>query len=523
MSAWIILPVSSVDHDCSLQLQIVQDQGTTSDSVERSLDISSEFNILFSAHNCRHECIAKGEAIMEVIVDNVAAARWQFAITTVYHFFFVPLTLGLSILVAIMQTAYLRTGDEIYKRMTKFWGKLFVINFAMGVVTGIVLEFQFGMNWSEYSRFVGDVFGAPLAIEALLAFFLESTFLGVWIFGWDKLPKKLHAASIWLVAIGSNLSALWILIANSFMQQPIGYTMRNGRAEMTDFIALMTNPHVRVQYPHVLMSGISTAAFFVLGISAYHMLKKSKDIELFRRSLRMAVVYGVIGTVMVILVGHSQAQHMVEIQPMKMAAAEALWDSEDPASFSILTIGSETERRDLLAIRIPGALSFLAYNRFSGEVKGINQLQAEYEGQYGPGSYVPPVAISYWTFRLMTGAGFVMVGLALWGLYLVVKGTVDGSRWYLRLLFLAIVLPYLANTTGWLFTEIARQPWIVFGLQKTADAVSPNVSGATILFSLVVFTLLYGLLMGADVYLLIKYAKGEAKELEEMPVLATAD
>jgi cytochrome d ubiquinol oxidase subunit I len=460
---------------------------------------------------------------MEVIVDQLAVARWQFAITTVYHFFFVPLTLGLSILVAIMETAYVRTGDETYKRMTKFWGKLFVINFAMGVVTGIVQEFQFGMNWSEYSRFVGDVFGAPLAIEALLAFFMESTFLGVWIFGWDRLPKTIHAATFWLVAIGSNLSALWILIANSFMHQPVGYTLRNGRAEMTDFIALITNPHVRVQFPHVFTSGMTTAAFFVLGISAYHLLRKGRDLELFRRSLRMALVYGVIGTVLVILIGHSQAQHMVEVQPMKMAAAEALWDSEDPASFSLFTIGNEPQRRDLLSIRIPGALSFLAYNRFSGEVQGINELQAQYEQTYGPGSYVPPIAVSYWTFRLMVGAGFVMVALALYGLYLALRDRVEGKRWFLWLLPWAIVLPYLANTTGWLFTEIARQPWIVFGLQKTADAVSPNVSGGTVLLSLAGFTLLYGVLMVADVYLLAKYARVEMSGLEEMLSPAGAD
>jgi cytochrome d ubiquinol oxidase subunit I len=460
---------------------------------------------------------------MEVIVDTVAVARWQFAATTIYHFFFVPLTLGLSILVAIMETAYVRTGDETYKRMTKFWGKLFVINFAMGVVTGIVQEFQFGMNWSEYSRFVGDIFGAPLAIEALLAFFLESTFLGIWIFGWDKLSKKAHAAAFWLVAIGSNLSALWILIANSFMQQPVGYVLRNGRAEMNDFLALITNPHVRVQFPHVFASGMTTAAFFVLGISAYHLLKNSPDRETYQRSLNAAMAFGVVGTVLVILVGHSQTQHMVEVQPMKVAAAEALWESEDPASFSLFTIGNEPERRDLLAIRIPGALSFLAYNRFDGEVKGIKDLQAEYEAQYGPGNYAPPIAISYWTFRLMVGAGFVMVALALYGLYLVLRRRVDQKRWYLRLLPFAIALPYLANTTGWLFTEIARQPWIVFGLQKTADAVSPNVAGGTVLLSLVGFTLLYGALMLADLYLLAKYARGESLDLEGIFAPEAAD
>ncbi len=444
---------------------------------------------------------------MEVTIDPLAVARWQFAATTVYHFFFVPLTLGLSILLAIMETVYVRTGDETYKRLTQFWGKLFLINFAMGVVTGIVQEFQFGMNWSEYARFVGDVFGVPLAIEALLAFFMESTFLGIWIFGWDKLSRPLHAAVMWLVAIGSNLSALWILIANSFMQEPVGYVIRDGRAEMADFFALLTNPHVWVQFPHVFASGMTTAGFFVLGISAYHLLKKSDSLDMFRRSFRIAIVYALIGTIAVILVGHSQTQHMIQVQPMKLAAAEALWESENPASFSLLTIGNEPQRRDVVAFRIPGALSFLAYNRFAGEVKGIKNLQAEYEQKYGPGNYVPPVAISYWTFRYMVGAGFLMALLGLLGLYLVLSERLERNRWYLRLLLGAIALPYIANSSGWLFTEIGRQPWIVFGLQKTADAVSPSVSGGAVLFSFVGFVLLYGALMVADGYLLVKYAK----------------
>jgi cytochrome d ubiquinol oxidase subunit I len=452
---------------------------------------------------------------MEIIVDPVAVSRWQFAITSVYHFFFVPLTLGLSILVAILETAYVRSRDETYLQMTKFWGRLFVINFVLGVVTGIVMEFQFGMNWSEYSRFVGDVFGVPLAIEALLAFFLESVFLGVWIFGWDRLSRPLHAAAIWLVAIGSNLSAFWILVANSFMQQPVGYEIVDGRAELVDFWALITNPNVRVQFPHVVTAGITTAAFFVLGISAYHLLRKSQNIEPFRRSLRIAIAYGVVGTVLVILVGHSQAQHMVQVQPMKMAAAEALWESEDPASFSLFTVGDTQAQRDLLAIKVPGALSFLAYNRFSGEVQGIKNLQARYEQEYGPGDYVPPIAISYWAFRLMTGAGFLMAALALLGLYLVLRGKSGQKRWYLWALLFAIALPYIANTTGWLFTEIARQPWIVFGLQLTPDGVSTTVAGTTVLLSLVGFTVLYGVLIVVDVYLLAKFARLQPGEADE--------
>lgn len=456
-------------------------------------------------------------------MDPVLLARLQFAITSTYHFFFVPLTMGLSLLVAIFETAYVRTGNDVYKRMTKFWGKLFLINFAMGVVTGIVMEFQFGMNWSEYSRFMGDIFGAPLAIEALLAFYIESVFIGVWIFGWDKLSPKMHAATAWLVAIGSNLSALWILIANSFMQQPVGYVLRNGRAEMESFWALITNGHVWVQWPHVFAAAVATAGFFVAGISAWHLLRRSDDLDAWKRSFRAGVVYATIGTIAVMLVGHNQAQYMMRIQPMKMAAAEALWETEDPAAMSLFTWGDESERRDVFAVKVPGLLSFLAYNRFSGEVKGIRDLQDEYQRTYGPGDYVPPVAISYWTFRMMVGAGVVMLLLGIWGLRAIAKNRTLESPRYLRLMIWAIALPYLANSTGWLFTEIARQPWIVFGLQRTADAISPNVGPGMILTSMIGFTLLYGALMAVDVYLLRKFAdKGTSPAEDGQPAAATA-
>jgi len=451
----------------------------------------------------------------------LALARWQFTIVTVYHFFFVPLTLGLSILVALMETQYVRTGDEVYKRMTKFWGKLFLINFAMGVATGLVQEFQFGMNWSEFSRFVGDIFGVPLAIEALLAFFLESTFLGIWIFGWDKLPKKVHAAVIWLVAIGSNLSAVWILVANSFMQEPVGYTLRNGRAEMVDFGALLTNPHLWYQLPHVLFAGMTTAGFFVLGISAYHLYKK-RDSEVYRRSFNMALVYALIGSVLVGLVGHAQAQHMVETQPMKMAAAEALWETEQPAALSLFTIGNEAERKDVFAIKLPTGMSLLSCNSLSCEVLGIKDLQAEYEQTYGPGNYVPPVAVSYWAFRLMLTPGVIMPLLALLGLFFVLRRRLAAQSWFLRFLPLAILLPYLANSAGWILTEVGRQPWIVVGLMRTEAGISPNVATGLVFLSLLLFTLLYGALMVANIYLLVKYARKGAAAREESPALAAA-
>jgi cytochrome d ubiquinol oxidase subunit I len=463
-------------------------------------------------------------------MNALALARWQFAITTIYHFFFVPLTLGLSILVAVMETLYVRTGDETYKQMTKFWGKLFLINFAMGVVTGLVMEFQFGMNWSEYSRFVGDIFGVPLAIEALLAFFLESTFLGIWIFGWDRLPKGLHAAVIWLVAIGSNLSALWILIANSWMQEPVGYTLRNGRAEMTDFGALLTNPHVWQQVPHVVLAGVTTAGFFVLGISAYHLFKKSNGQQMWRRSFQIAAIYALIGAVLVGLVGHSQAQYVAEAQPMKLAAAEALWESEQPASLSLLTIGDLSGTRELFSIRLPYVMSLLTCNNLTCEVRGMDDIQAEWEAVHGPGDYKPPIPIIYWAFRGMLTAGLLMILLVLPALYLVLKGKLDPPPKSIRLLLLAILLPYLANSSGWIMAEVGRQPWIVYELMLTREGVSTGVAAGTVLFSLLAFTLVYAALMGVDVYLLANYARkgvgaeteAEAPSDETSPTLAVA-
>jgi cytochrome d ubiquinol oxidase subunit I len=342
-------------------------------------------------------------------MDVIALSRWQFAITTVYHFFFVPLTLGLSVLVAIMETLYLTRKDEVYKKMAKFWGTLFLINFAMGVVTGIVQEFQFGMNWSQYSRFVGDIFGAPLAVEALLAFFLESTFLGVWIFGWDRISKGMHLTAIWLVAIASNVSAFWILAANSFMQSPVGYqVLDNGKIVMSSFLDLVKNPTLWGEFPHTVFSGFTTAAFFVLGISAYHLIRK-KEIDLFSRSFRISTIFAVIAVVGVIAVGHTQTQELETTQPMKLAAAEGLWHTEDPASMSLITIVDQEHDKDIISIRIPKLLSFLTYDQDKGQVLGILDLQKEYEAKYGPGDYVPNITISYFSFRIMVFVGFFLL------------------------------------------------------------------------------------------------------------------
>ena len=443
-------------------------------------------------------------------MDALTLARLQFAVTTVYHFFFVPLSIGLAFIVALMQTAYNRTNNEKYKQMTKFWGKLLVINFAMGVVTGIVQEFQFGMNWSEYSRFVGDIFGAPLAIEALAAFFIESTFLGVWIFGWDKLSKRTHLIAIWLVAFASALSAFWILAANSFMQNPVGFKIaESGRAEMTDFIALITNPHVLVQFPHVIFSALTTGAFFILGISALHLLRGNSDnMPMFQTSTRFALIIGTVSVVGVLGFGHAQGQLMADTQPMKLAAAEGLWNSEDPAGLSMFQIGNESTRESIINIRIPSLLSFLSYNTFDGKVQGINQLQEQYEKQYGPGNYVPPaIWLTYWSFRAMVGAGVAMFLMGLLGLWLINRQRFEKTKWLLRVMALALFLPYIANTTGWLLAEVGRQPWIVFGLMRIDQAVSPNVSVEMLTLSLIGFSLIYGALMVADVYLLQKYAR----------------
>jgi cytochrome d ubiquinol oxidase subunit I len=455
----------------------------------------------------------------------VTLSQWQFAITSVYHFFFVPLTLGLSVLVAIMESIYVSTGNEVYRRMTKFWGKLFLINFAMGIVTGIVQEFQFGMNWSEYSRFVGDIFGAPLAIEALLAFFLESTFLGLWIFGWDKVGKKVHLMAIWLVAIGSNISAFWILVANSFMQSPVGYVEEGGRLVMEKFSALLTNPYVWGQFPHTVFAGFTTGGFFVLGISAYHLLRK-KDEEVFKPSFQLSAVFAVISVLLVILIGHNQAQQMVRLQPMKIAAAEALVDTENPASFSLLTIVDQQTLETKFSIRIPYILSILAYNSLTGEVKGIADLQQEYTDLYGSGNYVPNIGVTYWSFRIMVGAGMLMALIGLYALIVVMRRQVKPEMKFLNLFPFFIALPYLSNTFGWMMTEMGRQPWLVYSKLKTADAISPNLTAGMVWTSLIGFTLVYGALMAADVYLLVKYARKGAVEddhgadqLVEQPVL----
>jgi cytochrome d ubiquinol oxidase subunit I len=442
-------------------------------------------------------------------MDPLLLSRIQFAVTTIYHFFLVPLTLGLSILVAIFESRYVATGNEIYKRLTKFWGKIFLINFAAGVVTGIVQEFHFGMNWSGYARFMGDIFGAPLAIEALLAFYLESTFIGLWVFGWDKLSKKVHLVAAWLVAIGSNISAFWILTANSFMQNPVGYAIENGRAVMTDFFALVTNPNLPYQFLHVLGAGITTAGFIVLGFSAWHLLRKGGNEEFFQKAFRWAAAYALIGAVMVAVVGDAHGKYLARTQPMKICAAEAIWENEQPADFILIAAINQTSHENTFEIRIPKALSFLLYSNFTGGINGLQYWQAEAVAKYGPGNYIPPVALSFWSFRFMVGFGMLMVLLAFLALIQPKVKFLQKGSLLMKVLIPAMGLPYLASTFGWILTESARQPWIVYGLQKVQDAVSPNVTTGNVLFSLILFTLVLGALVAVTGWLMYRSGTSE--------------
>lgn len=454
-------------------------------------------------------------------MGDVLLARWQFGITSVYHFLFVPLTLGLSVLVAVMETLYVRTGNDLYKRMAKFWGKLFLLNFSLGVVTGLVQEFQFGMNWSEYSRFMGDIFGVPLALEALTAFYLESVFIGLWLFGWDRLSRKTHLVCIWLVAFASNLSALWILIANSFMQAPVGYVLRNGRAEMTDFFALLTNSYVLRQYPHTLMGGLITAGVFVMAISAYHLLRKNQP-EFFRTSLRIGLTCALIASILAAGTGHMQAQHVAKAQPMKLAVMESLWETANPAPYLLFASINHDKQQNSLEISVPGALSLLVYGSLDGEIKGIKELQTQYAQQYGPGNYIPDIFPVFWSYRIMIGAGMWLLALTAFAFFQLRRNRLEQTPWLLRAIFWSLPVPYLANSAGWIVTEMGRQPWIVFGLQRVEQAVSPNVSSGAVWTSLIGFTVLYGLLAVVGVHLLKKFARQGPEPANSDNVATTA-
>ncbi|GAB3706376.1 cytochrome ubiquinol oxidase subunit I [Mariniluteicoccus flavus] len=483
-------------------------------------------------------------------MSSETLARWQFGITTVYHFLFVPITLAMSFLVAILQTMWVRTGDEKFLRLTKFYGKLFLINFAMGVVTGIVQEFQFGMNWSDYSRFVGDIFGAPLALEALLAFFLESTFLGLWIFGWDRLNKKVHLATIWLAAIGTNISAIFILAANSWMQNPVGWTYNaaTNRAELTDFGAVLFNPVFLVTFPHQITAAWMTAGALMAGIAGWHLHRLAKKDRAgeernhrnegaHRFALKLGAITMLVGSLGILVSGDIQGKIMTDVQPMKMAAAEALYETEQPADFSLFTIGTLDGKEEVFSVKVPALLSFLAHSNFTGEVEGINPLNQRYQAQFQPKleqlygkeistrmtTYAPNIPVTYWTFRLMMGLGFVAMAIAAWALFATRGDRLPRSGLWKWAMITFPFFPLFANSFGWIFTEMGRQPWVVFGVMPTSAGVSPGVSPGMVLFSLVMFTLVYGALAVVEVGLFLKYIKADLPEVTEPRILEHED
>ncbi|MFF3615368.1 cytochrome ubiquinol oxidase subunit I [Streptomyces sp. NPDC002580] len=451
-------------------------------------------------------------------MSQLDLARLQFAMTSIYHFLFVPVTIGLSLLTALLQTAWHRGGQAAYLRLTRFFGTLLVINVAVGVVTGLVQEFQFGMDWSGYSRTVGDVFGAPLAMEGLAAFFLESTFLGLWIFGWDKLSKRVHLATIWAVAAGSALSALFIMAANSWMQHPVGYKIdpSTGRPQLDDVWALFTNPVFLRGYLHVLLAALVTGSMVMLSVSAWHLRKALRDdkghtedkaaqaqdpsapdaakeaASGFRLSARLSLFILVPALMLNMLVGSELGVTEGKYQPMKIAAAEAQWETCQPCSFSLFQIGGgNNDQTPTQILEIPHLLSLLATNHWNGKVLGLNEVNSQYQQAYGPGDYVPNVFIQYWAMRVMAYLASLALLLGVWGLWLLRRERLTRSRWFLTAAVWAVVLPFLINTSGWLLTENGRQPWIVQGIQLTKNGVSPSVSTAEVAISIVAFFLLY--------------------------------
>ena len=449
-------------------------------------------------------------------MDILGIARWQFGITTVYHFLMVPLTIGLSILVAGMQTAWLVTGNRKYLAMTKFWGKLLLINFAMGVVTGLVQEFQFGMNWSAYSRFVGDVFGPPLAMEGLIAFFVESTFLGLWIFGWDRLSRGVHLACAWAFSLASTVSAYFILAANSWMQHPVGVTFAGGKPHLSSIGAVLTNPTLMAALPHTVTGCFAVAATFLVGIAAWQLARGGEHERyrsMWRASLKLGAWVGVVAFAGLAISGDTQGKLMFQQQPMKMAAAEALCHTEQPASFSVFAYGdvADPNCESVKSLDIPYILSFLATGDFTSKVEGVQDLIPRYQARYGtnypndpalgslagkPIDYVPDLPVTYWGFRLMIGFGALAALAALGSLWLVRGGRFPKGRWFSRIALLAIATPYLANSFGWIFTEMGRQPWVVApnptGVDGvwlyTAQAVSAGVTPGEALTSVISLT-----------------------------------
>jgi cytochrome d ubiquinol oxidase subunit I len=444
-------------------------------------------------------------------------ARWQFAIVTVFHFFFVPMTIGLAFLVAVMQTLALVRKDETWDRLSRFFGRIFLISLAVGVVTGIVLEFEFGLNWSAFSIFVGNIFGAPLAIEGLLAFFLESTFIGLWIFGRERLSPRLHLATIWLVSIGTILSAFFILAANAWMQHPVGYTVEGGQAVLTNFWAVLANSTLWASFLHTVLAALATGGALVLGISVWRVRAAPDDPEraAFRRATAFAAALVLVTVVLTAIAGDFQARLLDVQQPMKMAAAEALYNTQNGASFSLLTIGN-LSGQPVFQIRVPHLLSLIADMSWNGQVVGINQMQAAEAAKYGAGNYAPVLWLTYWSFRAMVGAGILMIAVSAWGVWLWWRKQLGAGRWFRRAALAGIVLPIIANASGWIFTEAGRQPWIVYGLMQTAKGVS-TVGAGDVALTTAAFVVVYTTLAVLAVVLVLRAARHPFDEIGVPP------
>jgi cytochrome d ubiquinol oxidase subunit I len=468
-------------------------------------------------------------------MDVVDASRWQFGITTVYHFIFVPLTIGLAPILAVMQTAWMVTDNVAWYRLTRFFGKLFLINFAIGVATGIVQEFQFGMNWSEYSRFVGDIFGAPLAFEGLIAFFVESTFIGLWIFGWGRLPRLVHLACIWIVAIAVNISAFFIIAANSFMQHPVGalFNPQTGRAELTDFGALLTNNTAIWAFLHTVSASLLTAGAFVAGVSAWLMVRSRRtDAEtveaqsMYRPATIAGCLVVLVASVALFFTGDLQSKLMFAQQPMKMASAESLCHTETNPDFSILTVGTQNNCDSVTRVlSVPYVLPYLAEGKIGGvTLQGVKELQQQYQTRFGPGDYRPNLFVTYWAFRMMIGLLAIPVLFAIVALWLTRRGRIPDQRWLGWFGLITIPTPFLANSAGWVFTEMGRQPWVVVpnptGDQAVRLTVQAGVSdhgAGMVVFSLVVFTLLYGVLAVVWFWLMRRYVVEGPQEHDSEP------
>jgi cytochrome d ubiquinol oxidase subunit I len=461
-------------------------------------------------------------AMAPLASTTVDLARIQFATTSIYHFLFVPLTLGLGPLVAIMQTIWHRTGNEAWLRLTRFFGTLLLINFAIGVATGLVQEFEFGMNWSVYSKFVGNVFGAPLAVEGLAAFALESTFLGLWIFGWNRLSPRLHLATLWIAVLGTWLSAYFILVANSWMQHPVGYKIVDGEAQLTSVWALLSNNFALRAYLHTILAGLIFGSIVVLGVSCWHFLR-GRQVDLFRKAAKVALIVAVPVTALQLVVGNRFGEAVTSAQSMKIAASEAQWNTCQPCGFSLFQIGGFTEddQTPSFSITIPKLLSYMATGSFDGQVQGLTPLQKQEQRKYGRGNYMPNVRVIYWSMRVMAFAGVLMFLIAALGAWLYWKKKLERARWFQWTALVAIALPYIAATAGWILTEMGRQPWIVQGLLKTSEANSPNVSTTWLGISLGVFITLYVVLGVVDFVLMRRYARPDRPApQEELPTPA---